>query len=777
MNTKTTLLLAMALAVLGGLYYVSKTRPASADSDVRPLQAVGASATRDLLETKLGDVVKVVVRKAEQDEWVFDKDEDDGGVKTWRMTAPIETDVPSWEADKFGRQLGGLQYDVSYGPGSSGLTAAQAGLDPPWAVVTLTDAEGQSATIELGKSASHRETYVRLSGSDEICVGKADLRSLIKDSVLDYREKQLWNFSKEHVTRLEIIDRSDAAGATKYKLVRDGSNWKMESPVSARATGKVDELLTSMGRLRAMAWHDDNVSKLGMYGLEPATWTIHASVEQLMPIAKPAGDEAVGGDDKPKLEMKYFDYELHLSQLSPIGEDSKVYCRVGDEPFVATISSINADKFKPTLAEWRDMHVTTVDVQLADRIEVNGDGTSATLVKKDGAWFFDGDGGRAELSAVTELLTAVENLSAVAYVDDASSDLSTQGLDTPRASVALSIPGLDHVERIVVGSVTDAATKRLVYVRRNDLASVAKVRATDVGMLLRGVHAYRDRTIIEALPSQFRRISLSADLDGDATMNQITLAHADSSWGMVEPVTADVRADHVDKLVETLGNLRADEVVTDAGEASAYGLHAPSATLRLTYEPLNADTADAASKLKTIELGVTQHDGKYYAKRSDRPTIYAVGKSLHDLLTAEYRTDRIVDFDETNVARFTIRRENETHTFVKQEDKWVYAAEPDLPLDQAKVANLLLQIKDLRTPRYVVHTEGDLASYDLADPFRTVAVEQADGTSQVLWVSSTTSELGPDKGFYAAVQGRGDVFLFAADSVARITVSLDELEP
>ena len=773
----------MALAVLGGLYYVSRTRPASADADVRPLQSVGDSATRDLLETKLGAVVKVVVRQPDHDDWVFEKDEDDGGIKTWRMTAPIETKVPSWEADKFGRQLGGLQYDVSYGPGSSGLTAAQAGLDPPWAVVTLTDADGQSATVELGKSASHRETYVRLSGSERICVGKADLRLLIKNSVLDYREKQFWNFSKEHVTRLEIIDRSDEAGTTKYKLVRDGSHWKMESPVTARATGKVDELLSAMGRLRAMAWHDDNATKLAMYGLEPATWTISATVEQLVPVANATDDDTDGEDTKPQLEMKYSVYELHVSQQSPIGEDSKVYCRVGDEPYVASISSFNADKFKPTLAEWRDMHVTTADVQSADRIEVNADGTTATLIKKDGAWSFDGDGGRAETSAVTELLKAVADLSAVTYVDDAGSNLSTQGLDTPRARVALTIPGLDHVERIVVGGVTDAATKRLVYVRRNDLASVAKVRAADVAMLLRGVHTYRDRTIIEALPSQFERISLSADLDGDGTMNQITLARADGSWSMVEPIAADVRADQVDKLIETLGNLRAEQVVTDAGEASAYGLHAPSATLRLTYKPLKADAGedgppdDATPASKTIELGVTQHDGKYYAKRSDRPTIYAVGNSLHDLLTAEYRSDRVIDFDETTVAKFTIRRGAETHTFVKQQDKWTYAAEPDLPLGQAKVANLLLQIKDLRTPRYVVHLQADLSSYDLAEPLHTVTVEQADGTQHVLWVSKKTSELGSDKGSFAAVQGRGDVFIMSADSLERIKVSLDELEP
>lgn len=844
MNTKTTLLLAFSLVAMVLLYYVVQSRPGAAEGDTLPAPAFASSSTtRDLFEKKLGDITKVVCRRKDGEEWVFEKDTEtsDIGQPVWRMTSPLEMKCVRWEVEKFGNRLGNVKYELSYAPGEAGaITAADAGLDPPEAVVTLTDADGKTVTVEIGKPASNRETYVRLAGSYEICVGQTNLKGLIKDKALEYREKQLWNFKSESVTRVEIIDRSEAEAPLSYTFARDGARWMMESPVTARATSKVDDMVSAMSRLRAVQWSDDRPDTLGMYGFKPPALTVRATVEEEVPIPEPpasasaisqtpeppasAGaisqlqdpeeaDAEEDADDEPadpKTELRITVFELHLSDQSPIGQETKTFMRIADENAVATVMKSTADKFRPVMSEWREMRITMADTSAATRIELTTPEGSATLVKNDGAWSFESDGGRAEESAVSDILKAVGDLTAVVYVDEKST--AAFGLDQPQAEIRLTIPGVEGVERIVVGGYTDEKTKRLVYVRRNELASIGKVRRADVAKLLQGPRVYRDRTVVDVLPSRFERITLSTENRFVGGKDEVTLERSDNTWNMTGPVAADVREDEMDKLVEALAGLRAEQVIAESGEASAYGLHAPEVTIVLTYKPPveyrietptaepsgppqpplpkggdvgvedDNDKVEAAVPVEvqppsqTVELSVTQHDGKYYAKRSDRGTVYEVTGEFYKQLLAEYRIDRIIEFDEARVRRFSIRKGDETHVFEKRDDRWIYQAEPDLPLDAKKVDNLLLQVRDLRTNRYVRHVVDDLSTYGLSAPLREVTVTLDDGAVHVLWISDKTGGKGTDRGFYATVRDGSGVFLLTADSARRFEVSLDELE-
>ncbi len=178
----------------------------------------------------------------------------------------------------------------------------------------------------------------------------------------------------------------------------------------------------------------------------------------------------------------------------------------------------------------------------------------------------------------------------------------------------------------------------------------------------------------------------------------------------------------------------------------------------------------------SLVLAVTQHDGKFHAKRSDRPTIYEIDKGLYDQLFEEFRKAEVMDFDDDKVRRFSIRKTDETHVFVKQDDRWTYEAEPDLPLDSTKVLNLLLQVKDLTTERFVVNSVGDTAAFGLASSSSEVVVTLDDGTELTLAVSDRLSDATPVPGHYAIASGIDGVFLLTAHTLRRIDVNLDVLE-
>ena len=785
MNTKTTFLLAMVLVVLGAVYYVRKSRPVSEDLAALPAPGSAASAVaRDLSEEPLGEVVRVVCQRKGKDEWVFEKTKADqpSAQDEWHMTAPLSAKCVKWEVDRFDRRLGNIQYEISYMLDQAGApTLKEAGLDPPQAVVTLTDADGKSIGVEIGRAPAKSETYVRRVGTDEIVLAKSDLTDLFKDSALAYREKLLWSFDSTKATRVEIEDRS-AGGTVSYALSKDGSRWMLESPVTARATTKVDDMLRAMANLRVLDWQENDATKLASYGLAPGSVSVRVTVEEQVPVPAPqqpeADAEAVDEEPTPTTETKTTTYSLVLSNRSPIGEDTKSYLRIAEENAVATVMKSVSDKFTPVMSEWRDMRLTSANLSAANKIELKTADGGATLVKNGDDWSFDEDQGRAESTVVSELLSAAADLSAVVFVDERDAGTGSYGFDPPRAELQVTVPGVEGFERFTVGGYTDEATKRLVYVRRGEGGAIAKVRTADIAKLIQAPRAYRDHTVFDVLPSRFEQIVLSSEAGFGGGRTEITLARTGIDWVIAAPVAANVRTEEVDKLMAQLGGLRAEAVVADASQISAFGLHTPVAKVTIAYKVVG-DTGGESSEgatSRTIELAVAQHEGKYYAHLAGRGVIYEINKDVYTQLTAEYRTDRVLEFDDATVTRFSIRQGDSTHAFVKRGDAWIFETEPDLPLDAAKVKSLLLQLKDLRTPRYVKHAGADAAAFGLDNPTAEVTVSIDDGTQHVLLVSNRQGGSGAENGFYCGIKGRSHVFLLTADSVKRFEVSLGDLE-
>jgi hypothetical protein len=797
MNTRTTVFLAFLVTVLGLLYYIVQTRPVAAvnPSDALP-STLTAATSRKLIETELGDVVKVVVkRKGSEADWVFEKndDPDGGGTAVWKMISPHEMTCLRWEIDRFGSELGNLQYELVYRPGEPGsVTAEQAGLDLPEAVITITDDEGRTASVEVGKPASDRETYVRLAGDNRVVVGKSNLRSLLKDRPLDFRDKQIWTIAADKVTHIEIEE--NAGGGGKYAFVREGENWMIVSPVNAKATGKIAEMLNSISRLRVTDWVSDQEERLAGLGLRPAARTVRLTVEERVetPPTNHEGSsepsETDGGQEQTEPEIRTTMYTLHIADRSPIGEETKVYVRTDDGTTVGTIMKTVADKCRPDLDQWRDMHITFADVNAATRIELMPAGGQTVLSKADGAWIFE-DGGLVEPTAIEELLNAIRDLTAVTFLEGEEALQSDRfGFDQPQVAVRITIPGQATAEAVVVGAFTDSAARLLVYVGRGDAGIVAKVRADDVAKLTRPILVYRDRTISDVSSQRIVRLDFHHRASGD--VQPFALSSDAGSWRMTEPVEAAVKDSDVQKLITVLAPLRAAQVAAEGVEETAFGLHDPDVSLQIKYlavgnaadesEPGPPIPGEADSNdLREFTLSVTQHEGKYFAKRLDRPVVYEVSRDLHQQLHAEFRDDRVLPFNESDVTRFSVRNGETTHTFVRHKDGWIFESEPDLPLDTSRVNGYLVQLRDIRTPRFVRHiapTQDESAAFGLAESAHEVYIWTENAGPLHLKVAGQTTSLFGTTGSYAEVAGTPGLFLLPPEVVSRLAVPLKSLE-
>lgn len=820
MNFKTTISLVFALGVaVAGLYLIRSQPTPPALPSVEELRK--GSTARDLLKEPLGEMKKIVCSRPGSPDWAFEKTKtDDASTPVWHMTAPSKLAVQLGEAERIARTIQTLQYELSYKPGETGgVSAADAGLEPPQLTVALTDQDGKSATVEIGKAASEQSTYVRLAGTQEVCVGNSNLRQLLKSKPVEYRDKQLWTFTGDAVKRLEVTDRTDPNAPVNYVFVPDGAKWMMQSPVSARAGGKVAAAVQELGRLRAIQWVDDNPEKLATYGLSPSTLTVRATVEKKIEpkkdeVAKKESGEDAGDKpadapaEPPKIETTV--YELQIANRSPIGEETKVYVRAGDESVVGTVMKTSADKLKPAVEDWRDMMLTAANVSSAARLELTSTAGSLAVASKDAEWTFESDGSRAEASTITGLLDSVKNLRAVAFVDNPGSELAKMGFEKPQAEIKLTIPGEEAIERITVGGFTDAASKHLVYVRRNESTSVAKVKAADVGALLQAPLSFRDRSIFDAGGGDVQKIELSRISKHFPGRVAMTVEKTGGAWTMTAPTSGELRPDRAKKLVDALANLRAESVLEESGQPSAFGLEDPAMEVTITVQPpstyriepeTDQPASDESAKAEgakekepgtgepkpvkpievkalpiSVKLSVAEHDGKVVAKRVDRATIYRLGDAPYADLSAELRTADVFSFDDKKVAAFSVRDGDQTHKFERKNDRWTYAAEPDLPLDKKKVDDLLLRIRDLKTERYVAFERADRARFGLDQPTREVALTFDDGATLTLQVSAKSSLTDADAGFYAGFADRPEVFLLTQATLDRFKTNLNQLE-
>lgn len=190
----------------------------------------------------------------------------------------------------------------------------------------------------------------------------------------------------------------------------------------------------------------------------------------------------------------------------------------------------------------------------------------------------------------------------------------------------------------------------------------------------------------------------------------------------------------------------------------------------------SAQVAVAPAAPQTVEFLAGEAAEKYYLKRSDAAAVYEIEKDFYDRLRDEYRSEKVLDFTDSQATAFSIRSGSTTHAFEKREGKWVVAAEPDLPLDAKAVGALLVNVADLKTTRYVQYGVTDLAGFGLAQAARQVNVTLDDGTKLEVLIADKACEKDASKRVYATRGAQGEVFLLGSDMVQRLEVKIESLE-
>lgn len=428
-------LLAVAAALAGFLYYDSKREP----GDGKKQEKVFAGVLSDKIE-------RVTVKSVAGDQTTVEKQG-----TAWQVTQPAAGAADEAEVSGITSNLASLEVQRVVDDQPTDLK--QYGLDPARIEVTFTFA-GKAQKLLLGqKTPTGGDLYAKVPDTPRVILVSSYLESTFNKSSFDLRDKTILKIDREKVDRMEI--ETPERG---LKVAKQGAEWRITSPVDARADfGAVEGIIGRLNTTPMKSVATPAATDLGEYGLDTPAATVRVtsgSAQAGLAIGKSAGEGVV--------------YAKDLSR-----------------PMVFTIESALLDELKKPADDFRVKDLFDARAFNTTRVEIVRNGQTITLEKEKGkeGWKQVTPAAKpADTAKVEALLTALTSARATSFVDK----IADTGMETPEATVSVAFEDGQKREKV-----TFARKGSDAYARRDGDAAAAKIDASALDGIIKAIDALK----------------------------------------------------------------------------------------------------------------------------------------------------------------------------------------------------------------------------------------------------------------------------------------------
>ena len=428
-------LLVVAAGLALYLYYDANRAP----GDEKKQEKVFAGVVSDKIE-------RVTVKSAAGDQTTIEKQG-----TAWQVTQPSA--VPADEAEISGITSNLASVEVQRVVDDQPTDLKQYGLDPARIEVTFKFA-GKDQKLLIGqKTPTGADIYAKVPDKPRVFLVSSYLESTFNKSSFDLRDKTILKIDREKVDRMEIEtpDRT-------LKVVKQGADWRVASPVDARADfGAVEGIIGRLNTTPMKSVAAADAPDLKEYGLDKPAATVRVtsgSAQAGLAIGKSAGEGVV--------------YAKDLSR-----------------PMVFTIESALLDELKKPADDFRVKDLFDARSFNTTRIEVTRTGQTTTFEKTKGKeeWKQLAPAAKpADTAKVEALLTALTSARATSFADSKTAT----GLETPELTVSITFEdGQKHEKVAFARKAADA------YARRDGDAAAAKIDGTALEGIIKAIDALK----------------------------------------------------------------------------------------------------------------------------------------------------------------------------------------------------------------------------------------------------------------------------------------------
>lgn len=412
----------------------------------------------------------------------------------------------------------------------------------------------------------------------------------------------------------KVTSISVTAKGTDVKLERDGTGWKIVSPVDVAADPDVvRRLLQGMAglvRRATSAKPSTSAAELANYGLAA-------------PAVRIAVTEQGGRTDRLALgATNGFDGSMFVMPTS--GE-------------VAVVAGDARPALAVDLDRLRDRRVLPVADGDVARIEVGAPKLSYVLAREGDGWRLEAPvKERADDEEAGRIASALAGLRATSVVDAPEAD-AAYGLDHPRFRIAVQ-GRTGPAQSIAVGEAPHASATDPLHARRAGESRVYEIPGDALAALDVDLATLRDRRVLRFDEKEVASIRFVTPEGAFEVRKGAAAASGSETWRIVAPKDAPAVSWKVSGLVWSLDDLEAHAFFDETGaRAAAAGLASPRETVTLS---------DASGKeLARLELGKDQGND-VLVRSSASPRILALDRTKLATLPRS-----VAELEETTAAK------------------------------------------------------------------------------------------------------------------------------
>jgi len=676
---------------------------------------------------------------------------DDAG---WRLVQPVQAEADAIAVNRLLSTLGNLKVIKAFSaddPPGDALT----GLDAPRWTVRVTDNDGPH-TLRIGRRAAvlggGEQTYVRRDRADgtpgPVFAVEDDLDVLLERPASRFRNRMLL------AVRIDRVKALTVEGEQSFTLTQTDDAWRVrtlqfDAPVNDDA---VRRTLPAFTNIAAEDFVDDAGEDLSRYGLG-------------------------GGRQRLSVTLTLRDPDETRTLLLGAETGPNVFAKLTESDHVVVVSKALLQRLQPDPMGLRDRRVMTLATDRIFQIQLQGPGGQADLLHQDEAWRMLAPlDHAANAAAVADFLRHLGDLHVKTFHDPPAAPAAF-GLDKPYAEITLFLRDADEPHRIRFGRRQDDPD--LVFIQRGEQATLLEVAAVDAAFVKQSV-ARLCGTDLTAVPEGVRidQVILRRQRNGQEDL--VTLDRKDDGdWRMTHPTDQEANNERVERIVQQLRNLNAEQIVAiDAEPPRRYSRCTDSVIVTMTPQGHLAPDAPAAGSgvvLRVVRRQINDESPEVFAwVPGARPV--RVGRcslALYDDLTANLQSLTIWQIDPNAIGRISIQEgAAEAMTLTRTEGRWQMEGNELAAVDDRAVAKYLQGLRTVEAERFVPDSAGQERAFGLDKPWLTVTLGAGEETHRL-----RVALRGPDEHDrrYATTDAHDAVFVLPANEIPKLTRSAEDV--
>jgi hypothetical protein len=596
MNSKTTIIfLLVAILALGGYMIAEKKIPSTEEA---------LEKKKKVVDFKAADVVEVGIKGVDRD-FIFEKKD-----SRWELRKPFHVRANGAELEGILGTVEHMQARRSLSArdlADSKLTAADYGLEKPRVIASI-KTKDNTFILNIGNEARQGDNlYIQVSGDPRIYLVEKDLAARLGKKLDDYRERGLFDFSANDITRVEIKN-----GSKFLEISKTNGLWQITQPLSSRADApKVDAFLNQTTALRADDFLTEEPSALKEHGLEE-------SAQQVI---------------------------LHLSQTNApqtllIGQAlktdaSKIAVKLNGENSIYAIGAAYTAEIMKPLNEFRDSFLARFQPADVNEVEIRNRQLSVIIRRQGEEWLLvSPEKMNADKELMDQFLSKLSSAQIKDFSTDVLTDLDKYGLRVPMLTYVLRNKFSDltttnktELPLLELSMGKEDLTKKLMYVKRVDESSVYGVASGDIADLPKTSSDLRSRVLFSVKRDQIKSVTRKK---GKVSLG--VEKGNEGKWALANGTQGVLDEGNWNNLLGKLESFRVEKVMGTAlnSNVKQYGLDSPIATLMIQTDE------NGSPVTREILLSRDNPQKKNFILLKDQLLIAEISRDLHAALTANW---------------------------------------------------------------------------------------------------------------------------------------------